>query len=34
MTYRDTNNFHGYTMSKFFPTNGFKWVNSKDFELE
>ena len=26
--YLDTNSFYGYAMSKFLPTNGFKWIDS------
>ena len=29
----NTNNLHGYAISKFFPTSGFKWINSKEFDL-
>ena len=31
--YLDANNFYGYAMSKFFPTNGFKWIDPKEFDL-
>ena len=31
--YLDTNNFHGYTISKFLPTSGFKWIDPKQFDL-
>ena len=29
----DVNNSHGYVMCKFFPTNGFKWTDPKEFDL-
>ena len=29
----NTNNLHGYAISKFLPTSGFKWINSKEFDL-
>ena len=28
------NNLHGYAMSKFHPTSGFKWIDPKAFDLE
>ena len=31
--YLDANNLYGYVMSKFLPTNGFKWLDPKDFDL-
>ena len=31
--YLDTNNLHGYAMSKLLPTGGFKWIDPKDFDL-
>ena len=31
--YSDENNLHGYSMSKFIPTNGFKWIHAKEFDL-
>ena len=31
--YLDTNNLYDYAMSKFFPTSGFKWIDSKEFDL-
>ena len=31
--YLDANNLHGYTMSKFLPTNGFSWIDPKEFAL-
>ena len=30
--YLDANNLYGYVMSKLFPTSGFKWINSKEFD--
>ena len=30
--YLDKNNSYGYTMSSFFPTDGFKWIDSKTFD--
>ena len=27
------NNLYGYAISKFLPTRGFKWIDSKEFEL-
>ena len=33
MIYLDANNLYGYTMSKFFPTSGFKWINPKQSDL-
>ena len=32
IVYVSTNNFYGYAMSKFLPTNGFKWINPKEFD--
>ena len=29
----DTNNLYGYSMSKFLPTRGFKWIDTKEFHL-
>ena len=29
----NTNNLHGYAISKFLPASGFKWINSKEFDL-
>ena len=26
-------NLHGYGMSRFVPTSGFKWIDPKEFEL-
>ena len=31
--YLDTNNSYGYALFKFFPTSRFKWIDSKEFEL-
>ena len=31
--YFDTNNLQFYEMSKYLPTTGFKWIDSKEFEL-
>ena len=31
--YVDGNNLYGYTMFKFLPTNGFKWLDPKKFDL-
>ena len=31
--YLDANNLYGYAMSKFLPTNEFKWIDLKEFEL-
>ena len=31
--YLDTNSFYGYAMSKFLPTNGFKWIDSKKINI-
>ena len=30
----EENNIHGYAMSNFLPTGGFKWIDSKESELE
>ena len=27
--YFDTNNLYGYAMSKFLPTSGCKWIDTK-----
>ena len=32
--YLGANNLYGYTMSKFFPRNGFKWVDPKVSDLK
>ena len=32
-TYLDANNLYGYTMSKFLPTSGFKWIDLEEFDL-
>ena len=29
--YLDANNLYGYTISKFLPTSGFKWIDPKEF---
>ena len=29
----DANNLYGYTMSKFLPTSGFKWIDLEEFDL-
>ena len=29
----DANNLHGYAMSKFPPTSGFKWIDPKEVDL-
>ena len=31
--YLDKNNLYGYATSKVLPTSGFKWIDSKDFDL-
>ena len=31
--YIDGNNLHGYVMSKFLSTSGFKWIDPKEFDL-
>ena len=31
--YLDANNLYGYATSKFIPTNGFKWIDPKEFDL-
>ena len=31
--YLDANNLCCYTMFKFFPTNKFKWIDPKEFDL-
>ena len=28
----NANNFYSYAMSKFLPTNGFKWISPKEFD--
>ena len=32
--YLDLNNLHAYNMSKFLPTDIFKWIDPKMFNLE
>ena len=31
--YLDAYNLYGYAISKFLPKSGFKWVNTKEFDL-
>ena len=31
--YLDVNHWYGYAMSKFLPTNGFKWIDPEEFDL-
>ena len=31
--YLDANNLHGFAMSKFLPTSGFKWIDPKECDL-
>ena len=31
--YLDTNNLNGYSMSKFLPISGFKWIDPEKFDL-
>ena len=31
--YLDANNLYGYTMSRFLPTDGFKWIDPKEFDF-
>ena len=31
--YLDANNLYGYSMSKFLPTSGFKWIDPKEFDF-
>ena len=31
--YLDANNLYGYTIARFFPTCGFKWIDLKEFDL-
>ena len=31
--YLDANNLYSYEMSKLLPTSGFKWMDSKEFDL-
>ena len=33
ITYLDANSLHGNAMSKFLPTDGFKWTDPKVFDL-
>ena len=32
--YLDKNNLYGYVMSEFLPTNGFSWIDPKQFHLK
>ena len=32
ITYLESNNLYGYTISKFIPTKRFKWIDPKDFD--
>ena len=32
LIYLDTNNLYGYAMLKLLPTNGFKWIDPKEFD--
>ena len=34
ITYLDTNNLYGYTMSKFLSPSEFKWMDHKEFDFE
>ena len=31
--YFDANNLYGYALSKFLPTSGFKWIDTKGFGM-
>ena len=31
--YWEANSLYGYAVSKFLPTSGFKWIDSKQFDL-
>ena len=31
--YLQVNNSHGYAISKFLPTSGFKWIDTEEFNL-
>ena len=33
LIYLDENNLYGYAMPTFLPTNGFKWIDPKEFKL-
>ena len=33
IVYLDANNLCGYAISKFLPTDGFKWIELKEFDL-
>ena len=32
-THLDANNLYGYAMPKFLPTDGFKWIDPNEFDL-
>ena len=32
--YLDENNLYGYTMSKYLPISGFKWIDPEEFDLD
>ena len=32
IVYLDTNNLYGYVMPGFLPTNGFRWIDPKEFD--
>ena len=29
----DANNLYGFSMSKFLPTSGFKWIDPNEFDV-